>query len=61
VKIGGLDLGRRPSRWAGQVVAAVGHAVALRAEVTDRDAMSKAVDTLVGEFGRQHIPLTTPV
>ena len=55
VQVGVLDLGAQAEEVAQQIVAAGGHAVALRADVTDRDAMSKAVDTVVQEFGGLHI------
>jgi 3-oxoacyl-[acyl-carrier protein] reductase len=55
-KVGVLDLQREAAqRVADEITAAGGAAVALGADVSQRDQVQAAVDTLVGEFGGLHI------
>jgi 3-oxoacyl-[acyl-carrier protein] reductase len=55
-KVGVLDLQRAAAqRVADEITAGGGAAVALGADVSKRDQVRAAVDTLVGEFGGLHI------
>jgi 3-oxoacyl-[acyl-carrier protein] reductase len=55
-KVGVLDLQREAAqRVADEITAGGGAAVALGADVSKRDQVRAAVDTLVGEFGGLHI------
>jgi 3-oxoacyl-[acyl-carrier protein] reductase len=55
-RVGVLDLQQDAARaTADAIVAAGGEAIALGADVSNRDQVQAAVDTLVGEFGALHV------
>src|SRR3954451_4090654 len=55
-KVGVLDLQQDAAQQvADEITAAGGSAIALGADVSKRDQVQAAVDTLVGEFGSLHI------